>query len=287
MRSDDGAQFHVCEVIDNFDLDVEQGELNKRAWVLQERALSRRTIHFAHNQTYWECGEGIRCETLTKTAKQLQHYQGLYERYSALGLSYDTDRPIAIAGLEKRLMNALESAGGFGIFQSNLHRDLLWQRRNSESTLKRIDFGALHHFRIPSWSWMAYSGEIRYMNVPFDDIRRAENIQSPFATLSRGSSYADAGLGRPAELRAPIHTIVVEEPNWLILDEPERNPARPLKCVIIGESKHHKSEQPTNYVVVVSFSGKNEGEDIYERVGVAYLKPEEIVRQESMFVSIR
>ncbi|GKT64292.1 TOL-like protein [Colletotrichum tofieldiae] len=287
MRSDDGAQFHVCEVIDNFDLDVEQGELNKRAWVLQERALSRRTIHFAHNQTYWECGEGIRCETFTKTEKQLQHYQGLYERYSALGLSYDTDRPIAIAGLEKRLMNAIESAGGFGIFQSNLHRDLLWQRRNSESTLKRIDFGALHQFRIPSWSWMAYSGEIRYMNVPFDDIRRAGNIQSPFATLSRGSSYADSGLGRPAELRAPIHTIVVEEPNWLILDEPERSPARPLKCVIIGESKHHKSEQPTNYVLVVSFSGKNEGEDIYERVGVAYLKPEEIVRQESMFVSIR
>ncbi|OHW99994.1 HET domain-containing protein, partial [Colletotrichum incanum] len=309
MRSDDRAQFHVCEVIDNFDLDVEQGKLNKRAWVLQERALSRRTIHFAQNQTYWECGEGIRCETFTKTenrkasflgdsdfpysvkaykqGRQLQHYQGLYERYSTLGLSYETDRPMAIAGLEKRLMNALESAGGFGIFQSNFHRDLLWQRRNSESTLRRIDFGAAHHFRIPSWSWMAYSGEIRYMNVPFDGIRRAENIRSPFETLHQGRAYADSDLGRPAELRAPIHTIVVNEPNWLILDEPERKFGSPLKCVIVGESKNHRSEQPTHYALVVSLCGTNEGKDIFERVGVAYLKSEEIVWQENMVVSIR
>lgn len=65
----DGATFHACDIIDNFDYDVEQGPLNKRGWVLQERALSRRTIHFTETQTYWECGEGIRCETFTRTEK--------------------------------------------------------------------------------------------------------------------------------------------------------------------------------------------------------------------------
>jgi len=69
MAADDGAQFHLCDVIDNFDADVEQGELNKRGWVLQERALSRRTIHFTKTQTYWECGEGVWCETFSKTNK--------------------------------------------------------------------------------------------------------------------------------------------------------------------------------------------------------------------------
>lgn len=69
MTAGDGAQFHVCQVIDDFDHDVEQGELNKRGWVLQERALSRRTIHFTETQTYWECGKGIKCETFTKTEK--------------------------------------------------------------------------------------------------------------------------------------------------------------------------------------------------------------------------
>lgn len=31
--------------------------LNRRSWVLQEHLFSRRTIHFAQNQLYWECGE--------------------------------------------------------------------------------------------------------------------------------------------------------------------------------------------------------------------------------------
>jgi len=60
---------YVCEAIDDFQHDIIEGSLNKRGWVLQERALARRTIYFAHMQTYWECGEGVRCETLTKMKK--------------------------------------------------------------------------------------------------------------------------------------------------------------------------------------------------------------------------
>lgn len=51
--------------INRFEEDVLYGPLNSRAWVFQERALSRRIIHFTDRQTYWECGGGVRCETLT------------------------------------------------------------------------------------------------------------------------------------------------------------------------------------------------------------------------------
>lgn len=54
------ALYYLCDAIDDFSGDVEQGALNKRGWVFQERALSRRTIHFTETQTYWECGEGVR-----------------------------------------------------------------------------------------------------------------------------------------------------------------------------------------------------------------------------------
>jgi len=60
---------YACEVGQNFDHDVESAVLNQRGWVLQERALSPRTIHFTATQTYWECGSVIRCENLIQMAK--------------------------------------------------------------------------------------------------------------------------------------------------------------------------------------------------------------------------
>lgn len=35
---------------------VERSPTNKRAWILQERALSRRILHFGKEQIFWECG---------------------------------------------------------------------------------------------------------------------------------------------------------------------------------------------------------------------------------------
>lgn len=61
-----GNQVCICTHMDDFEKDVEQAGLNKRAWVMQERVLAKRTIHFSANQTYWECGEGVHCENLTK-----------------------------------------------------------------------------------------------------------------------------------------------------------------------------------------------------------------------------
>jgi hypothetical protein len=46
----------------DFKQNVDDGPLNQRAWVLQERVLSRRVLHFAGTKTYWECGEHVRCD---------------------------------------------------------------------------------------------------------------------------------------------------------------------------------------------------------------------------------
>ncbi len=67
------ALYHVCEAIDDFGQHVDQSELSRRGWVLQERTLSRRTIYFTENQSYWECGRGVRTETLTKMKKYVRH----------------------------------------------------------------------------------------------------------------------------------------------------------------------------------------------------------------------
>ena len=73
-----GRRFYICADtddsnnyidIDDFDGRVGEAPLNKRAWVMQERVLSRRIIHFSDEQIYWECGEGVYCETLTRLKK--------------------------------------------------------------------------------------------------------------------------------------------------------------------------------------------------------------------------
>lgn len=60
---------YVCPFIDDFSDDVEGSELCTRGWVLQERVLSRRTIFFGKKQMYWECGQGVQCETLGRLHK--------------------------------------------------------------------------------------------------------------------------------------------------------------------------------------------------------------------------
>ena len=69
LSKENEAPFHICEMIDDFKAHVLDGDLNKRGWVMQEHALARRTIFFTDHQIYWECGEGVRCETMTKMKK--------------------------------------------------------------------------------------------------------------------------------------------------------------------------------------------------------------------------
>jgi hypothetical protein len=61
--------FYVCQPVDDFNQHVLEGHLNRRGWVLQEHALARRTIFFTEDQTYFECGKGVRCETLAKMSQ--------------------------------------------------------------------------------------------------------------------------------------------------------------------------------------------------------------------------
>ena len=67
----ENSQFAVyaCIAGKSFKQAVDEGLLNTRGWVLQERALSRRTIHFTGSQIFWECGSVIRYDNLSQLAR--------------------------------------------------------------------------------------------------------------------------------------------------------------------------------------------------------------------------
>jgi hypothetical protein len=78
VRDVSGNEFYVSNDIDDFDEDVGKAKLNTRAWVMQEAVLSRRTIHFSARQMYWECGEGVICENLTRLRRYGFFFGHLY-----------------------------------------------------------------------------------------------------------------------------------------------------------------------------------------------------------------
>ncbi|KAL3299532.1 HET-domain-containing protein [Colletotrichum asianum] len=290
------GSYYVCDSIDDFGRDVDQGELNKRAWILQERALSRRTIYFSEKQTYWECGRGVRGETMTKMRNRkasflgdsdfphsidtyvrgmkIELYQDLYQKYSGLALSSIGDRPVAIRGLETRLIRTFKTVGAHGVFDTFFHRCLLWQR--AKRSLNRIDLELLRGVHVPSWSWMAYDGEIRYMNVPFNRYSWEADIISPFRGWSSQSMKERGEAEAVCEIKAPVWEFGDSNDLQLELDTPDRTLPN-LKCVIVARGKDLQGKpQQSHYIIVVQFVANDGLYEVYERAGVAEVRGEQI-----------
>jgi hypothetical protein len=341
--------FYVCNFIDDFNQHVLEGPLNKRGWVLQERALAHRTIYFTNKQTYWECGGGVRCETLTKmhksvlfslsnllllfticlpmltmnstlasfigdpnfpevaiqssTGAKIRLYQDLYMQYSRLKFTRIWDRPIAIAGLEKRLMHAFNTHGEFGVFDGDWHgllrRALLWHRGSDETTLDRIAFPADRQMVVPTWSWMAYKGGIEYLDLPFSGVDWEEQeIRSPWMSGPSGvlQTQDQAGI---VELSAvarefDLKRSSAEDPK-IIWDVPAKTDGglkQHVMCVVVGRLKGDGQPELNrmHYVLLVTLKASPvaRGDQVCERVGVGYIPGDWIkISQPGISVKIR
>jgi len=74
----DGRRMYTCGTKHDFANHMSNSKLNKRAWVLQERVLSRRILHFTESHTYFACGKNVRCENFTT----LVWYDSIIDIYS-------------------------------------------------------------------------------------------------------------------------------------------------------------------------------------------------------------
>ncbi|PVH79109.1 HET-domain-containing protein, partial [Cadophora sp. DSE1049] len=298
-----GQNVYVCRFMDDFENHVLRGPLSKRGWVMQERALAHRTIFFTDRQTYFECGEGVRCETLTKMENQLVSFLGdanfpskiatenvdrgerirlyeyFYRQYSLLDFTRWSDRPIAIAGLQKRLLRDLEVKGGFGVFdddRSFLQRSLLWRKDPDVSVLQRIDFSSGKSQTVPSWSWMGYKNAIDYLEMPFGGMDwTTDDIISPWAEKKVSTTVHGT---RPMQLEAIARAFAVGEDHetqfGIFYDMANPSPAveKTLKCVILGKVRARRpKEETTHYVLIIAPLPSPKGERIYERAGVGYM----------------
>jgi hypothetical protein len=204
--------------------------------------------------------------------KKIELFQGLYERYSNLSLTYDKDRPVAIKGLEKRLIRSLKTTGGYGVFDCYLHRFLLWQR--SGEALKPIKFSCGE--RIPSWSWMAHTGGIEYMSIPFGEVLWAENIRVTFKVPGFDGSNEDEQIQKPLELSAQARELTGYRINGVVPDIVPPSLDRQMKCVVLGTAKTLSPGGYQKYYALIASAVLYDGAVLYERTGVGVLDHDQI-----------
>jgi hypothetical protein len=167
---------HVCvlpslgDVRDPYE-DLEESNLNGRAWALQERILSPAILHFTRHALIWECrthsctedGHVSSCHPFSKHltghgssvhGDPFLTWYVLVEDYTRRKLMYESDKMPALDGLAKHFP---QKYGVYrylaGLWEEDLARGLLWSRRVSLTEIAN---------RAPSWAWVSREGEVSY-----------------------------------------------------------------------------------------------------------------------------
>ncbi|KAL8723859.1 MAG: hypothetical protein Q9181_007128 [Wetmoreana brouardii] len=180
---------------------VQNSPLGSRAWVLQERILSRRTLYASVQGFFWECAEkrasvyeplgcsfdyGFRdngLQTINQLLAEEQqpesllgfHWRRIVEYYTRLRLTFESDRLPAIAGLAKLLGIHTGDTYLVGHWETTLCSSLLWFRLADEEGVEvRPAEGGL-----PSWSWAAAPGAVKFTSLDRRDYptRRMDDYQ--------------------------------------------------------------------------------------------------------------
>ncbi|TVY58547.1 hypothetical protein LCER1_G003830 [Lachnellula cervina] len=144
--------------------------LLSRAWVFQERYLAPRTVHFHPTEMVIECKSTTRCECtgldkLDRSAKRssldlrsldnrhvLDYWYEQVREYSYLGLSHQSDRLMALAGVATVFQERLGSRYLAGLWQQDIARSIMWKVTRYGGTQQR-KVRRPKQALIPSWSW--------------------------------------------------------------------------------------------------------------------------------------
>jgi hypothetical protein len=180
----DGMPELQCVVIDPLNVwrkGFEKLPLNRRGWVMQERILAPRVLHFTSNEIFWECRRHAASgkypmklpdllQQYHDTRNQLlrcdqEEFYGVWmdviKSYSRAQLTFTKDKLIAISGLvsKRQVMHQSSDRNIAGMWEHHLPSSLVWIREDmfdGEYLPRR-----LNNLYIPSWSWAS-------LNCPID-----------------------------------------------------------------------------------------------------------------------
>ncbi|KAF5544825.1 heterokaryon incompatibility protein [Fusarium phyllophilum] len=219
---------------DLFLKEVNRSPLQTRAWVYQEWLMSKRTIHFAKSQVFWECDHLCACEVFpdglpntirhdgkAKFAEDLGNakcllnrdvnantsrvgpdpfelWSGLITHYTSRDMTKSNDRLPALSGIAKWLQPHLGNPRHLaGLWNNNdLVRQLAWYSCTTKNPRPQ--------YRAPSWSWASIDGPIFWINPPgyftphskIIDISTTPSSSDPTGPVTGGYILIQGTMGR-------------------------------------------------------------------------------------------
>jgi hypothetical protein len=213
---------------DRWDDEVDDGLINKRAWVFQERILSPRIIHFARDQVFWECAS-LRAADVSsfgdislyspyseflkrwyednpsgdldalQTAKT--NWVLLVTAYSGTKVTFPRDRLVAISAVARRicrLRNLNQEDYIAGLWRPGLARQLMW---NVVAPWTSDPPPAT--YQAPSWSWASTTADGVVWHLGENEGPLVVDLIDVCISLKTSDVYGEITNGR-IRLRGPV-----------------------------------------------------------------------------------
>ena len=172
--------------------------LLSRAWVLQERLLASRTLHFTKEQVFWECRSNMACEMFPEgietapacgghhasigfddihihrrqdseeetnrgLSKAAIEWNRIVDMYTMCDLTKESDKLIAISGIASEFHRTWlkpEDKYLAGLWKSQLPNALLWSAAGPSHRGDTSKWSRPKQYRAPSWSWASIEGPV-------------------------------------------------------------------------------------------------------------------------------
>ena len=201
---------------------VQYAPLTRRAWVLQERLLAPRVLHFGKRQLLWECNHLRACEIYPKgmratnsvpdgcyypdkflkesistilhgvsdsfLASSQMHrvWKDLVQNYTRCNLTMSKDKLVAFSGIVKRLQPLFKTEYLAGLWRDNLPDQLLWWVDNEGK--RSLAGGERPEYRAPSWSWASIEAPVVYPSLERRVDHRATIIEAHIIPLTEDAT---------------------------------------------------------------------------------------------------
>ncbi len=235
---------------------LEQAHLLQQAWVVQERLLAKRVLHFNRDQLYWECQQTSACEIFPAAMPECMMIDGKFKdivpntgisemapkglispltyreviwrrvlySYTRAQLSNPDDREAALNGIMKVLAGVFADTCIAGLWRKGLPAQLAWRAMPSATSTPT--------YRAPSWSWLSMDGEIGAYAAPATKETDSSSLLLPRYVVAelKHISITRAGVSALSpitsgfiRLRGMLHPVI-----WKTYGASRRNPTAML-----------------------------------------------------------